>query len=163
MIPNDFSIVAAEGLVRDTVIVPRGGFLRIQDGTGATVHVHQGLVWLTQHQDRKDRFLEAGDQFVLDRDGKTIAQAFSEASITLLTPATSLALRFDVLPAALPPAPDARRREGADAAPAAAGTSGFVAFAGAVLSAAQVTLSRGWFALTRLVWPKPEAQGGRHG
>lgn len=163
MIPNDFSTVAADGLVRDTVTVPRGGFLRIQDGKGTTIHVHQGLVWLTQHHDRKDRFLEAGDQFVLDRDGRAIAQAFSEATVTLLSPATGLALRFDVLPAGLPPAPAAERQQGADAVPADAHAAGFVALAAAAFSAPRDALSRGWFALTRLVWPKPEASGGRHG
>jgi hypothetical protein len=163
MISNDFSVIRSEAVVRDTVTVPRGGFLRIDDASGTEIHVHEGLVWLTQHHDRKDRFLEAGDRFRLDRDGRTIAQAFSEATITLLSQANNVALRFEVVPAVLPPAPDTRQQDPADAVPNHAGVYGFAELAGVLMSAAGDAFTRGWFVLTRLVSPKAEAPGGRHG
>jgi hypothetical protein len=160
MIPNDFSITGVDAVIRDTVVVPRGGFLRIDDARGTEVHVHQGLVWLTQHHDGKDRFLEAGDRFLLDRDGRTIAQAFSEATVTLLSLAGNAALRFEVVPAPVLPA---RRPSSAPSLPTHSDAYGFVELTGVVLAAAWDALARGWFALTRLVWPKTDLPGGRHG
>ena len=164
MIPNEFSVIRSRPVVRDTVVVPRGGFLRIHDGRGTEVHVHQGLVWLTQHHDRKDRFLEAGDRFVLDRDGRVIAQAFSEAMVTLISPAESLAVRFEVVPAVVPPIrPAGTGRALQDTVPTHAGAYGVVDLAGAVLSAARDALARGWFVLTRFTSPKTHLPGGHHG
>ncbi len=160
MIPNDFSITGVDALIRDAMVVPRGGFLRIDDGRGTEIHVHQGLVWLTQHHDGKDRFLEAGDRFVIDRDGRTIAQAFSEAMVTLLSPVQNAALRFEVVPAPVVPA---GRPTSAPSLPTHSDAYGFVALAGVVLAAAWDALARGWFALTRLVSPKTDLPGGRHG
>jgi hypothetical protein len=164
MSPNEFSVIGAEPVIRDSVTVPRGGFLRIHDGRGTEVHVHQGLVWLTQDHDRKDRFLEAGDRFVLDRDGRVIAQAFSEAVVTLMSPAEGLAVRFEVVPAVVPhirPAGTGLALQ--DTMPTHAGAYGVVDLAGAILSAARDALARGWFVLTRLTSPKTHLPGGHHG
>src|SRR5512139_2353804 len=164
MIPNEFSVIQSGPVLRDTVVVPRGGFLRIHDGRGTEVHVHQGLVWLTQHHDRKDRFLEAGDGFVLDRDGRVIAQAFSEAIVTLISPAESVAVRFEVVPAVVPPMrPASTGRELQHTVPTYAGAYGFVALAGAVLSAVRDAVARGWFVLTRFTSPRTNLPGGHHG
>ncbi|MCU0804826.1 MAG: DUF2917 domain-containing protein [Burkholderiales bacterium] len=163
MIPNDFSLVGDAPVIRDTVIVPRGGFLRIDDASGAEIHVHGGLVWLTQHHDRKDRFLEAGDRFAIDRDGRTIAQAFAEATVTLLSPANKLALRFEVVPAPVRAMHAEVASDPAPGLPTHAGAYGFVALVATVAAAVGDSLARGWFVLTRLVSPKADLPGGRHG
>lgn len=70
----------------DCFPMARGGTLRIEEGRGKLIHVWQGRVWLTQEGDRRDRYLEAGTSYRLDRRGTAIAYAASDAVISLGAP-----------------------------------------------------------------------------
>jgi len=48
--------------------------VRIEDGQGVVLTVHEGAVWLTQEGDALDRYLGAGQSFRLDRGGVALAQ-----------------------------------------------------------------------------------------
>ena len=164
MIPNDFSVVRTGPVLRDTVEVGRGELLRIHNGRGTEVHVHQGTVWVTQSGDRKDRFLQAGERFQLDRDGRAIAQAFSDAIVTLISPAQNLDITFSVVRVPSPPAPVVPAAPGQhESLPADAGADTLSEVAAGMKSAVWDAFSRGWFLLTRLTSAKPAASGGRHG
>ena len=158
MIPNEFSVVRTGPVLRDTIEVDRNDILRIHQGCGTEVHVHQGTLWLTQDNDPKDRFLEVGERFRIDRDGRVIAQAFSDAVVTLMSPAHNRDLKFAVVH--VPPPPARVVPIASDRQPLPSGAYGAfeltVAFVGAVWDA----VGRRW---STLIAAKPAAPGGRHG
>ena len=49
--------------------------ITLPDVRGATLRVTRGTVWLTQEDDRKDIVLRAGDNWVVEADGKTVVEA----------------------------------------------------------------------------------------
>ena len=64
----------------------RGAMHRIVNGRGWQIHVDEGELWLTQHDDPSDHLVRSGETFTLDRDGTTIACAMQPAVITLSAP-----------------------------------------------------------------------------
>lgn len=60
-----------------------GDHLHIRDGHGALVAVGHGTAWLTQHGDRRDIVIGAGESFGIDRDGVTMVSTLSAAEITV--------------------------------------------------------------------------------
>jgi hypothetical protein len=64
----------------------RGSLLRIEDGRNLHIRVWEGELWLTQERDREDLMLGAGQEFRLERDGKTIAYATERCLLTLAAP-----------------------------------------------------------------------------
>ena len=72
---------------RDTIGMPRGSTLRIDDGAGATLHVREGELWLTEEGSCADHLLQAGQRFRIGRGGATLAQAFRRSVVSLTPPA----------------------------------------------------------------------------
>lgn len=57
--------------------------LRIRDGAGLRIACLRGAIWLTQEGDARDIFLDAQEQFTLDRPGLTLIQASHATEIRL--------------------------------------------------------------------------------
>ena len=70
-----------------TIDLERGKFLRVREGAGSTVTAHAGSVWITEQDNPRDVVLRPGQSFTLRRRGLTLVEAFSNASISLVTPA----------------------------------------------------------------------------
>jgi hypothetical protein len=54
---------------------------------GTTVRVTQGRVWLTQHGDRTDYVLGAGDAMEFETNGSVVLYGLTQASLQFDTPA----------------------------------------------------------------------------
>jgi len=65
-----------------TIGLQRGRFLRVVDGAGSTLTAHGGEVWITEQDSTRDVLLRAGQSFTLERQGLTLVEAFSDASIS---------------------------------------------------------------------------------
>ena len=63
--------------------IPRGQTLKLRDSIGSTICAHEGTVWITEENSRKDIVLEPGSCFRIDRPGLTIVQAFADAQVSL--------------------------------------------------------------------------------
>ena len=61
----------------------RGQTLKIRDAIGSTICAREGTVWITEENSRKDVVLEQGYCFRVDRPGRTLVQAFADASVSL--------------------------------------------------------------------------------
>lgn len=57
------------------------GNIQLRDAAGWTVRALGGTVWITQDEDVRDVVLEAGESFVIDRDGVTLLYALDDARI----------------------------------------------------------------------------------
>ena len=75
--------------MRRAYCLTHGDVLRIADGDGTVLSVHEGGMWLTQEGDRRDRYLGPGDSFRLDRAGLAIASALQRSLVSLTAPAAS--------------------------------------------------------------------------
>lgn len=60
-----------------SLLLPRGGVIRLTDAAGTRVTCRSGAAWITLDDDRRDIVLEAGDQFVIDRAGLTLVCALA--------------------------------------------------------------------------------------
>jgi hypothetical protein len=49
-----------------------GQLAELADGAGTLIVAERGALWITQASDSRDIILEAGDSFVLDRDGRAL-------------------------------------------------------------------------------------------
>lgn len=85
-----------EYVVQGNLGMARGSLLRIEDGRELLVHVHEGALWLTQEGDPRDRYIEAGGSFRLDRNGVAVLHAVRRTVTTLTAPVPqpSLAARL---------------------------------------------------------------------
>jgi hypothetical protein len=61
----------------------RGKLLRLPQGAGKTVTAHAGTLWITEQGSPRDVMLRSGESVTLTRNGLAIAEAFSDASISL--------------------------------------------------------------------------------
>ena len=61
--------------------------LRLTNAAGAQLHCVSGALWITQHRDRGDYFLAAGQSLRLDREGLTLVYAVEPAEFVLQEPA----------------------------------------------------------------------------
>ena len=58
---------------------------RIQDGRGLRLSVQYGTVWITQAGSIKDVFVEAGESFLIEHDGRTLVSTGGpEAAVVTL-------------------------------------------------------------------------------
>ena len=57
--------------------------ITLPDIRGATLRVKSGTLWLTQEHDRGDVVLRAGDNFVVESDGKTVVEAQDDATFAV--------------------------------------------------------------------------------
>jgi hypothetical protein len=64
------NVTAYAGL--SSIGVTRGTLARIDDGRGMRLHIEHGSVWLTQDGSNKDVFLQPGDSFTIQRNGRTL-------------------------------------------------------------------------------------------
>lgn len=71
----------------------RNQILRVRDGKGATVRVVAGALWITQQNDERDVVLQAGEDFVLDRNGVTIFAPLGDHRVRLVVGNARLAAR----------------------------------------------------------------------
>jgi hypothetical protein len=91
---------AAEHIVIDHLVMPRGSSLRIDDGAGILVRVRWGGAWLTQEADGRDHYLSAGEGFRLDRGGAALVTALRRACVDVIAPeAQGYARRIMLWPA----------------------------------------------------------------
>ncbi len=51
---------------------------------GHGIAVFEGRVWVTQDNDLRDFVLDAGESFTIERRGRVVVQALSDASLLLL-------------------------------------------------------------------------------
>jgi hypothetical protein len=63
--------------------IARGRMLRIEDGAGTLIHVRAGEIWITEEGSVKDHVLGAGESFVVERAGATLAHAFRNSVVTV--------------------------------------------------------------------------------
>jgi hypothetical protein len=68
-----------------TIDLERGKFLRVREGAGCTVTAHVGSLWITEQDNPRDVILRPGQSFTLRRRGLALVEAFSNASISLVT------------------------------------------------------------------------------
>jgi hypothetical protein len=66
-----------------------GQQLRLQDAAGWAVVCLRGSLWLTQEADTRDVFLDAGDNFMLDRNGVALILARQESQLAIRPPAAN--------------------------------------------------------------------------
>ncbi len=64
----------------------QGELVQLHDARGTTVRVTRGSLWLTQDRDPRDLVLAAGDAYTIERQGLTLAQAQSDASVCFAGP-----------------------------------------------------------------------------
>lgn len=60
-----------------------GHLANLDDARGTVVRVTRGRVWLTQHGDRTDHVLDAGDAWAIEREGRTILEALTDSLVDL--------------------------------------------------------------------------------
>lgn len=72
------------------IALERGVSLQLADGLGVRVRCRDGSVWITQHLDRRDVVLAAGESFTLDRPGLAIVHAMRGARVALDEPARAV-------------------------------------------------------------------------
>jgi hypothetical protein len=88
---------ANEYLVKGDLAMGRGSMLRIEDGRDLLLYVWEGAIWLTQEGDERDRYVEAGQWFRLDRHGLVLAHATRRATVSITAPVPELYARRIVL------------------------------------------------------------------
>lgn len=60
-----------------SLLLLRGGVIRLTDATGTRVTCRSGAAWITLDNDRRDIVLEAGDHFIIDRQGLAVVCAIA--------------------------------------------------------------------------------------
>jgi hypothetical protein len=55
--------------------------LSLDDVKGATLSLLSGTLWVTQYHDPQDIVLESGEDWVVERDGRTVLQAQDDALV----------------------------------------------------------------------------------
>lgn len=69
--------------------------LRIHNGTahhlqgikpGVTITCDQGIVWLTESDNRQDYMLRPGHSVTICRRGEVVIEALSDAAVTIISP-----------------------------------------------------------------------------
>lgn len=60
--------------------------LPFHDASGAKIACLEGVLWITQEDDRNDIVLEAGQSLILDKEGEALVQALHGARIAVEAP-----------------------------------------------------------------------------
>ncbi len=72
---------------RDVCIdLPAERHLTLDNARGTPLQVMRGTVWITQERSYVDVILQAGDHWVVERTGRTVIQAQSNASVCIAVP-----------------------------------------------------------------------------
>ncbi len=58
----------------------------LADARGTRIACADGVLWITQYGDLRDIVLNAGDAFVVDRDGKVVVNALSDSAFAVVPP-----------------------------------------------------------------------------
>ncbi len=58
--------------------------LELCDARGSTLQVARGTVWVTQHGDRADVVLTAGDAWTIEQYGLTVVEARGDVEVALV-------------------------------------------------------------------------------
>ncbi len=66
--------------------------LGLRDAAGTRVQCLKGALWITQHGDREDHFIAAGDTLMLDRRGLALIHAVERTELVLSEPAARRSL-----------------------------------------------------------------------
>ena len=61
-----------------------GEVMQVLDGSGQTLAVFEGLVWVTQDGDPRDAFIAKGGSFTIDRPGLTVVEALADTRLAVL-------------------------------------------------------------------------------
>ena len=95
------------------VHVRRGGVIRLDGAAGTAVTCRAGAVWITLEGDPRDILLEAGEAFVIDRQGLSLVCAIAgPAEVEVVAPGEAASGEA----IAREPAPAAEARQAARAA-----------------------------------------------
>lgn len=78
--------------------------LVLTDVQGVTLRVNRGTLWITQHNDSQDVVLRPGDTWMVERDGNTIIEAQSSATVCASGKNLARALKSAVGPTFASPA-----------------------------------------------------------
>lgn len=62
----------------------RDQILRVRNARGRCIVVFQGMAWVTQEGDPRDRLITGGETFTLDRNGVALIHALEPTSLVLL-------------------------------------------------------------------------------
>lgn len=72
---------------RDVCIdLPAERHLTLDNARGTPLRVTRGTVWITQERSYADVILQAGDRWVVERTGRTVIQAQSDANVCIAAP-----------------------------------------------------------------------------
>ncbi len=63
--------------------LPAERHLTLDNARGTPLHVTRGTLWITQERSYDDVILQEGDHWVVERAGRTVIQAQSDASVCL--------------------------------------------------------------------------------
>lgn len=66
-----------------------GQLMRIAEPEGRGIAVIRGSVWITQQDDARDVFVNAGQSFTFDRPGLALVQALDAARLLVFEPPPS--------------------------------------------------------------------------
>ncbi|MGC2520455.1 MAG: DUF2917 domain-containing protein [Burkholderiales bacterium] len=75
-----------EGQIAGSLSLGRRQPLAIVAQCGLMVRVRSGSLWITQHKDRADRIIGAGERFVADRAGTLVISALRTAELSIEWP-----------------------------------------------------------------------------
>jgi hypothetical protein len=56
----------------------------LDDVRGATLRLIRGTLWVTQHHDTEDIVLRSGDNWVVERDGRTVLEAQEDTVVCIV-------------------------------------------------------------------------------
>lgn len=65
--------------------LPRGAFLRVQDGGSLVLALREGFLWITRPGPAPDVMLAAGQHYRIDAPGLVLVQATEPSRLTLLS------------------------------------------------------------------------------
>ena len=58
--------------------------VKLDEARGTTLRVTRGTLWITLEDDTRDLVLEAGDSYMIDRDGLTLVEAQRASTVCVL-------------------------------------------------------------------------------
>jgi hypothetical protein len=69
-----------------TVDMTDGDLVKLENARGTTLRVASGTLWVTQERDHHDIVLNAGDVWMVERDGLTLVEAQARTALCLVGP-----------------------------------------------------------------------------
>lgn len=75
--------------------LPRGAFLRVQDGRDLVVALREGFLWITRPGWGRDVLLGGGQSYRIDADGLVLVQATQPSRLALLSGSLQRRIAFE--------------------------------------------------------------------